>query len=1186
MTARICTGCGQPLPPTAKFCPECGARAPLPRTGMEAEVAAAPAGPTLSPGLRSKIEAARAELSGDRREVAVLFADLKGFTAMSERLDPEEVTLLINRLLQSLAGAVYDYEGYVDKFIGDAIMALFGAPLAHENDPERAVLAGLAMLDVVARHNEAADVSEALAIRVGINLGEVVAAQIGSEMRQQYTVLGDTVNVASRLENAAESNTVLVSEAVYARVADRFEAEELPPLDIRGKSEPVRAYRILAYRPPAGPRAVETPFVGRGEELERIGGLLDRAQAGESGALLIEGDAGIGKSRLVREALERRGDGMTKIEIGFSVIRRPGHRSPAVEIFCQIIGDSDGEGSAEDRALAILGELADEHRHGVRGLAWDSDPSRGEASPEADPQAARQNRWLAAAALIEASARERPVALVVENLQWADEAAREFLAFLIPAASDHPVAALLTGRPAEWTWLPDSVDRLTIGPLDARAVEAMLGEFLDDIAPEDRRDLIQRSAGNPLYLEELTRALRAEPAGAAPRSVPGSVQGLILSRIDRLPGPVQLLLQMGSILGGRFPIALLDRMYELEAQPTAFRQALEVLQDEGFLETDVGDRAGEARFPHALMQEVTYGGLLQRIRRVLHESAARLGEEHFAGRAAAEAPFFAHHWWYAGQPRAAGPHLWIAGRVAAAEYDLPSAEKYLRRAAEALEADDGIISEPEERARFEETLGTVLLQRGDLDTAETRFRRLEEQGASGDMAAWRARGMELRGRIAWYRGQLEQAQRLFESGLSTLPESEERIAADLHNDLGIVFYYRGQVEDAFARHSEALLLRERRGDRLGTVKSLLNIGNVLLHHRNDLDGAEHSYRRAYETAQAIGDRQLVFGALNNLGLVAIERGRWREAIDTFKTAERLLEDIGWPFMRYLTLQNRAWCEIMLGRIADALRHLQICLERGDTVLEPVNRMTTRVYLFDAYLKAMAEERAQSLVREARRLAEELGVDEDEGEVEMREGRWLAATGEWRQAAAAFAAAEDAARRLNQAALLVTAKAHRCRAEARAGGGPAEACDDPTGANVPLATLVRYLNADAQAADRPTAECAEALAEVARQADELGEVGLARAAGERLAEVRRALGDEDGAREALAGALAAMEALAAGLPGDLREGFLAHPRNARLLECAGPRRSLKLEERNPSGRQCSDPLEHRPGSGSGLTTDMG
>jgi class 3 adenylate cyclase len=199
----------------------------------------------------------------------VLFADLSGFTALSERLDPEEVSLVMHGLLGELADVVYRYEGYVDKYIGDAIMALFGAPIAHENDAERAVLAALDMLKVTARRSDDSD--HLLSIRVGLNQGEVVAAHVGSESRQQYTVMGDTVNVASRLEGAAAPDSVLVSQSVYERIGSRFETEAVDPVTVKGKAEPLQAYRVVRYRPSTpAPTQATTPFVGRDEELALV----------------------------------------------------------------------------------------------------------------------------------------------------------------------------------------------------------------------------------------------------------------------------------------------------------------------------------------------------------------------------------------------------------------------------------------------------------------------------------------------------------------------------------------------------------------------------------------------------------------------------------------------------------------------------------------------------------------------------------------------------------------------------------------------------------------------------------------------------------------------------------------------------------------------------------------------------
>ncbi|MGH7570331.1 MAG: adenylate/guanylate cyclase domain-containing protein [Gemmatimonadota bacterium] len=1141
---KFCIHCGSSLPEAAKFCPECGSPIHTPAPEAPAEAPPSGAEPELPPGLRAKFEAARSQLRGDRREVVVLFADLKGYTALSERLDPEEVTLLVNPLLQRLAGAVYDYEGYVDKFIGDAVMALFGAPLAHENDAERAVLAGLAMLEVIADHSERSEIP--LALRVGIHLGEVVAAHLGTEMRLQYTVLGDTVNVASRLESAAEPNTVLVSEAVQQRIRDRFEEVELPPLTLKGKSEPVRAYRIVRYSGGASsPRREWSPFAGRETELARLTEFL-RPGDGRAAGLVVEGEAGTGKSRLVAEGLKRAA--LPNLMVTFSQIRLPGQRAPEVELFDRL--GAWGEGALEDRAKALLGDGFDAHRRGIEGLAREvaGVTPEGDGHPAEDPQTARQNRWLALAALLGAAARTTPMSLLFEDVHWADETAREFLAFLIPALADRPIPVILTARPGDLgPWPGGEVERLALEPLDEAAAEKLLGGRLDDLAPEDRRELIRRSQGNPLFLEELIRAMK-DTGEEERRSVPGSVQGLIMARIDRLEPPLQLLLQMASVLGMHFPTRLLTRMYGLEPQPIGFDRALVVLEERGFLEERSPEDLG---FRHALMQEVAYGGLLQRVRNVLHESAARLGEEVFSDRREAEAPFFAHHYWHAGLPRAAAPHLWVAGRSAAASYDLPTAERNLRRAAEVFASDPEVFSDSDQRALFGETLGDVLVTRGDLDEAEGWFRRLEEWGRSAGRPEWVARGMERRGRVAWYRGDFEDAARLYEEGLEVLPETEELLAADLHNGLGAVFLYQIAAERAFEQHSLALKLREKNDDVLGTAKSLLNIGNIFMDLKDDLDSAERYYRQAHRTAESIGDRQMRYLVLNNLGRLWTARGEWGEALETLARAERLLEEMGWSFARYITLQNRIDCEIALGRLDDAIRHLRTCREKGDGLLGPVPRVSTRIYFFDAYLRMFADELAEQSLDEARAVVEDTGAVDQLNDIELREGRLCVASGRWTEAAERFERAEEEARQSASPTQIALIAAQRRRAEIRAGGKDPGKRESVGFRSLPYSTLIRYLDADAEAFLEPTTGLAEELAWVAEQASRMGIPSLERAAAERLGDVHRALGDRRGELLALTRAARAMHALARNIPADLREGFLNHPRNAALRSHLAP-----------------------------------
>ncbi|HJU87119.1 MAG TPA: adenylate/guanylate cyclase domain-containing protein, partial [Gemmatimonadota bacterium] len=991
----------------------------------------APPEPEAPAALREKFEMVKAELQGDRREVVVLFADLSGFTAMSEKMDPESVTILMNRLLRSLADAVYEYEGYVDKFIGDAIMALFGAPLAHEDDPERAVLAALAMQEVVARHNETSDIP--LALRVGINVGEVVAAHLGAGGRMQYTVLGDTVNVASRLEGQARLHKVLVSEPVYRRVDHRFEAAEVPPLTLKGKSEPVRAFEIGAVREVVGAgRFAESPFVGRVEELAELGAFFEGVSSGRHASLLIEAEAGGGKTRLVEEALSRFAGEMRRVELRFTSVRLPGQRPAPAEVFHQLF--RPGEGKPVERALALLGPEAERHRAGIRMLASVSDAEGG--IEDADPATARQNRWVAAAALLQRASGERPLLLWVEDAHWVDEAAGEFLAFLLPLLADVPVGLLVTGRPElGGAWVPRDTRRLTLSPLDEEAVRALLGDLSADPAElgvESWRELIRRSQGNPLYLEQLARSLRE---GGGKAGVPGTVQGLIMERIDRLEGPIQVLLQMAAVLGTRFSAPLLRRMYALEPDRVEFDAGLRGLEGGGFLVPEDEERRAWG-FRHALSQEVAYGGLLMRVRKVLHESAARLGEEIFADRLESEAPFFAHHYWEAGLSRDAAPHLWIAGRAAAEAYELAAAESFLGRLAEAGAESEVAETEAlltvEDRARFLEIYGNVLLHRGRLDEADVRFGELEREGEGAGRGEWVARGLEYRGRTAWYRGALDVAEDLFERGLERLPPGQDKIEADLHNDLGIVYYYRGRPEDAFAQHKAALDLRKRLGDRLGMAKSHTNIGNLLADFRDDLEGAEEQYRLGLQMAEAVGDRQMQYSGLFNLATILTDRGEWAHAIEKFRQGERLLEEIGWGHARYQNILRQAEIEIALGRLDAALRHLQACLSRGDAVLEPVNRVNTRASLFDAYLRACDDESAEVSIGDARRLVDELHVEEALEGVLLREGRWQAAQGHWLDAAARFERAAQVARSQNHASVADLADAHRARALAYAG----------------------------------------------------------------------------------------------------------------------------------------------------------
>jgi tetratricopeptide (TPR) repeat protein len=588
-------------------------------------------------------------------------------------------------------------------------------------------------------------------------------------------------------------------------------------------------------------------------------------------------------------------------------------------------------------------------------------------------------------------------------------------------------------------------------------------------------------------------------------------------------------------------------MYALEPHPIGIERALAELESESFLEPGVHDDV--QGFRHALMQEVAYSGILLRIRKVLHESAARLGEEHFKDRLEFEAPFFAHHFWEADLRTLAAPHLWHAGRTAALSYDLYAAERFLERLAAVVEEDPDLLGEAPERAQLLDTYGTVLLYRGRYDPADSAFERLASLGESRARPEWIGQAFKGRGEIAMFRGQFDQAEVFYAQGLAPLADSEGRLRADLHTGLGLVHYYRARAEDALKQHREALALRERIDDQLGMAKSFINIGNALHALRDDLAGAQVEYERALMLAKEVADRRLQCGILLNLGALALERGDWEEALTRLGDVEELAEELGLSLIRFLSLQNQAECHLALGHVERTIAILETCLRQGEAMLKAPNRVAVRLLLFRAHLTALDDAQAAEKLDEARRVAEEMKLTEQDDWLRMSEGRLSAVHGRWSDAARSFADAVEAANRIGHPVVAWLARAHLARAIAKSGGPEVELPTIEFPDYKPVAAVVAYLSADALASRAPSRDAAIALEEAGELAARLNSVALERAAFARLAKVWDEL-KEDEAREAAARrAAAAMAALEKHLPPDLRKTFTTHPENAALRPLA-------------------------------------
>jgi len=571
----------------------------------------------------------------------VLFCDLVGSTTIAERLDPEEYHELLERYLDLVLGKIHRLGGMVNQMAGDGVMALFGAPLAHEDAPERAIRAALSIRDSLqsagGRANPAA--SAALNVRIGIHTGPALLGPIGNDLKMDYTAIGDTTNVAARLQSSAKPGTILVSDATERLVRGRFVLERAGEFELKGKTARVTAYEVRGLSRAAGPMEVAaarglTPFVGRQGELAQLSACFERLRDTLPQVVAVVGEAGSGKSRLLYE--------FKKLLSGKAVVlfeARCSSLSQSVP-FDAIIGmlrdyfgigpGEAGEGTCSKVAgrLRELGEQAYElHPFLCRLLSLP-----GERQLELSPEELKRQLFEAVAALVVMVSRTTPVVMILEDLQWMDEASRELLALAVNRLEDAPVMMVVSHRPSyrpEWR-TEAAFTSLTLRPLSETDAVALVRAVAGESLPEEvERLILARAEGNPFFTEEMTRAMLEE--GSLSRSsegfglarpvaelrVPDTVQELIAARLDRLAPAAKRVAQVAAVLGRQFKRQALEELTAGEGIDVA--DALEELCRAGLIHSNRLLSNDEFRFGESLTQEVAYEGLLLKERRLLHE---------------------------------------------------------------------------------------------------------------------------------------------------------------------------------------------------------------------------------------------------------------------------------------------------------------------------------------------------------------------------------------------------------------------------------------------------------------------------------------------------------------------------------------------------------------------------------------
>jgi class 3 adenylate cyclase/tetratricopeptide (TPR) repeat protein len=647
-----CPQCGFENAAGAKFCNECGQRLASPQAYTPKH-------------LLDKILTSRSAMTGERKQVTVMFTDVSGFTAMSSRLDPEDVHDIMDRCFEVILDAVHRYEGTINQFLGDGVMALFGAPIAHEDHPHRALHAALAIQAAVAPLRE--DVKRRhhidFRLRIGLNTGLVVVGAIGRDFRMDYTAIGDTTNLASRILNVAQPGQIALSAPIRRLTEGYFAFEDLGEFDVKGKTEPIRVYAVTAER--KGRTRLEvsrdrglTPFVGRQHELDLLLGAFERAAAGHGSTVLLVGEPGAGKSRLLYEfahrveqsgALAVEGSG---VSFGASI-----PYGPVLDLLQRYLGVREGMAEDELRAfvtdrLPSFGRAGDETATLLTHFLGASAPR--EFLERLSGKELKARTFGVLRDILLGAGRSTPLVLIVENAHWFDPSSEEFLAELMATLADHRVLLIVSARSGfSAPWLaPPRASTIVLERLHSADVQAMVRMLLEAMPSEELCEvLIDKSEGNPLYVEEIVRELQESDGivvgdgTARLRSgdiaVPSTIHDIVAARVDRLPDALKPILQTAAVIGRRFAVALLRRVVEGEAE--AVDEQLGELHRLDFIFPGPRDAEPTYSFKHALTQDVVYAGLLERRRRQYHAAAGTGIEELHASRIDEMVELLAYH---------------------------------------------------------------------------------------------------------------------------------------------------------------------------------------------------------------------------------------------------------------------------------------------------------------------------------------------------------------------------------------------------------------------------------------------------------------------------------------------------------------------------------------------------------------
>jgi class 3 adenylate cyclase/tetratricopeptide (TPR) repeat protein len=942
--AVVCGQCGASNAPGHKFCKACGQA--LARASIKTDARFSSPDVYTPKHLAEKILVSKSALEGERKQVTVLFADVSGFTSLSERLDPEDVHGLMNRAFEVMLDEVHRYEGTVNQFLGDGIMALFGAPISHEDHAHRAAHAALG---IRRRLDELRDELQRrrgiiFQVRQGVNTGLVVVGTIGTDLRMDYTAVGDTTNVAARLQQIADPGRIVISAPTHRLVDGYFYTRSLGELPLKGKTEPVPAWELISGREARTRLEVEaerglTPFVGRVRELQLLRDAFERARAGRGQIVFVAGEPGIGKSRLLLEFRRRLAGDATWVEGHCMSFGRSIAFHPLIDLLKRSFRIEEGDGESAiikkiERSVLVLGEdLRPILPHLRYLLSVDpGDPAIGAM----DPPQRRGEIFGAVSRLTMRAGEVHPQVCVFEDLHWMDKATQDYLLSVADSVAASRVLLVLTYRPGYLQPFGERTyhTRLALDALSSEdSVQMAEGVLAAESLPADLRGIIvQKAEGNPFFIEEVVKSL--QEVGAIRRIddryvlarpldevlVPDTIQDVIMARIDRLEESSKKTLQLASVIGREFTRRLLERITDMRGRAEEFLRELTAI--ELIYERRLFPELAYM-FKHALTHDVAYNSLLVQRRKELHRTIGLAIEEIYADRVAEHYEVIAYHFLRGEEWGKALQYLREAATKAATRSAHPEAAAHLEQALGVLE------HLPESRERAERAidlrlaLRNSLLPSGDyariyevLSEAEALARDLDDRRRLGRVTAFLAQH-------AWatvdYRRAVDFGGRALaiatDLGDVPLQVVAANVTAQTYHDQAD---YGPAIE--LCERNVALLRGDLARERFGlpTLPSVSSRGPLVLclAWQGDFMPARRHAEDAIAIAEEAQHLPSLAGASVNAGLAYLLQGDLAAAIPVLERGVALLRSL--HFKAPAALSFLAWGYALAGRVDEAL----------------------------------------------------------------------------------------------------------------------------------------------------------------------------------------------------------------------------------------------------------------------------